>query len=66
MQVLGITLHHNKRVTACLAPESGPITLDLKSGRVLQTEAVLVATGRISNTEHLTLEAAGVVVDERG
>jgi NAD(P) transhydrogenase len=38
----------------------------LQSGRLLQTEAVLVAAGRRSNTGSLNLAAAGLAAGERG
>jgi NAD(P) transhydrogenase len=43
-----------------------PFTLTLASGRELAADAILVAAGRIGNTEGLALENAGLAADERG
>lgn len=45
-------------------PQSVKITL--KGGEVVETEAVLVAVGRKVVTQNLSLEKAGVVVNEKG
>jgi NAD(P) transhydrogenase len=67
MQRNGIVFHRNDRVLECAAGNDGDrISLKLASGRVLRTDAVLVAAGRKSNTERLNLPAAGVAVGERG
>jgi NAD(P) transhydrogenase len=46
--------------------EGPPFTLSLASGRELQADAILVAAGRVGNTEGLALENAGLAVDGRG
>jgi NAD(P) transhydrogenase len=42
------------------------LRVELPDGRVLRSEKVLSAAGRVGNTEGLGLEAAGVKVDDRG
>jgi NAD(P) transhydrogenase len=42
------------------------VRLTLRSGRVLEADRLLVASGRTGNTRDLSLEAAGVAVDDRG
>ena len=43
-----------------------PFTLTLQSGRELEADALLVAAGRVGNTDGLALEDAGLAVDARG
>jgi NAD(P) transhydrogenase len=61
----GIELHWGERVAECNCVD-GEIALTLQSGRVVHTEAVLVAAGRRSNTKCLNLVAAGLAAGERG
>ena len=61
----GIEMHCGERVADCNRAEHD-VTLTLQSGSVIQTEAVLVAAGRRSNTQSLNLAAAGLTVGERG
>ena len=61
----GIELHFSERVAECNCAEY-EVALTLQSGLVVQTEAVLVAAGRRSNTGSLNLAAAGLAVSERG
>jgi glutathione reductase (NADPH) len=44
----------------------GALRATLRSGRVLEVDQVLVATGRRPNTEGLGLETVGIAVDEVG
>ena len=46
--------------------DGGRLTVKLSTGTVLDTDAVLVATGRTPNTDGLGLEEAGVNLDARG
>jgi NAD(P) transhydrogenase len=62
----GVLLHLNERVQVCTAAGPNRIVLKLSSGAELAVEAVLVASGRSSNTAELNLPAAGVAVGERG
>jgi NAD(P) transhydrogenase len=61
----GIELHWGERVAECNYA-GDEITLTLQSGRIVHTEAVLVAAGRRSNTKCLNLGAAGLAAGERG
>lgn len=60
--LLGVTVRRVER-----AP-SGVRLRTLRAGReeTLEAEALLVATGRMPNTESLDLAAAGIATDERG
>lgn len=66
MERAGITFHWKEKVTQCVVPASGWVTLNFASGATLTVDAVLVAAGRKSNTETLNLSAAGVATGERG
>ncbi len=66
MERHGILLHRNERVQECVMAGQNRIVLKLASGPELVVEAVLVASGRKSNTAELNLPAAGVTVGERG
>ena len=66
MERHGIVLHRKVRIQDCVVTGPNKITLKLSSGSELQTEAVLVAAGRKSNTAELNLAAAGVAEGERG
>ena len=46
--------------------EGPPFTLSLDSGRELEADAILVAAGRVGNTDGLALENAGLAADARG
>ena len=61
----GIVLHWKATVLKCVLQESS-VRLELASGEVLLADAVLVASGRQSNTANLGLEKAGVKTGERG
>jgi NAD(P) transhydrogenase len=62
----GIVFHWKERVQKCLPQPSGGVRLELSSGAALTAEAVLVASGRQSNTANLGLEKAGVTTGQRG
>jgi NAD(P) transhydrogenase len=66
MTALGITFHWKEQATACDAPDAGDVRLTLSSGKVLEVGAVLVAAGRVSPTEALDPDAAGLLVGKRG
>ena len=63
---LGIEFLWKNRVTKCVAPEYGDITLEFDTGGRLCVNAVLVAAGRSSNTAALNLAAAGLEPGPRG
>lgn len=63
---LGVEFLWKNRVTRCVAPDYGDITLEFDTGGRLCVDAVLVAAGRSSNTAALNLEAAGLEPGPRG
>ena len=63
---LGIEFLWKNRVTKCVAPDYGDITLEFDTGGRLCVDAVLVAAGRSSNTAALNLPAAGLETGPRG
>jgi NAD(P) transhydrogenase len=44
----------------------GGITIKLADGRIVSTEMLLFAAGRVGATDRLNLDAAGITVDHRG
>jgi NAD(P) transhydrogenase len=66
MEKNGIRFHWGARPRSYFQEESGKVTLTLDSGDQLSVDAVLVASGRKSNTETLNLAAAGVTVGDHG
>jgi NAD(P) transhydrogenase len=65
MSKIGINLLMPEKVESCNVNTNG-IDLKLSSGRVCRTEVVMLATGRIGNTQELNLDAAGVTPDRHG
>jgi dihydrolipoamide dehydrogenase len=59
----GATIHVDTSVEG-LETTDGKVTARLSGGRELSVEKVLVAVGRVPNTEGLELEAAGVRTDK--
>ncbi|AEI65852.1 Si-specific NAD(P)(+) transhydrogenase [Corallococcus macrosporus] len=68
MEALGIQLRFGQVVEQVEVPkdEDTPIRMRLSSGAALETDQVLVASGRTANTAGLGLEALGVKVGPRG
>ena len=62
----GIVFRWKEKVEACSVQDSGCVHLTLSSGAILDTDALLVAAGRQSNTADLSLDKAGVKTGERG
>jgi NAD(P) transhydrogenase len=62
---MGIQLVMNENVASCEAHGEG-IKIHLESGKVLESDAVMLATGRNSNTDKLNLSAAGVKTGKYG
>jgi NAD(P) transhydrogenase len=60
----GIDLISSSRVDQVSA--GPPFSLTLDSGRELRADAIVVATGRVGNTENLALANAGLAADARG
>ena len=68
MEALGIRLRFGMNVDQVEIPDNLdlPIRLTLSSGEVVDTDQVLVASGRTANTTGLGLEALGVKLSKRG
>jgi NAD(P) transhydrogenase len=68
MEAIGIRLRFGQNVENVEVPENQnlPIRLTLSSGEVVDTDQVLVASGRTANTTGLGLEALGVKLSKRG
>ncbi|HTW63095.1 MAG TPA: Si-specific NAD(P)(+) transhydrogenase [Bryobacteraceae bacterium] len=66
MEKNGIRFHWGARPRSYSQADSGKVTLTFDSGDPLSVDAVLVASGRRSNTETLNLAAPGVTVGDRG
>ena len=65
MSKIGIKLLFSEKVRICTVKEK-TIELLLDSGNICQTDTVMFATGRISNTEELHLDAAGITPGKYG
>jgi len=65
MSNMGINLLMSERVEFCIAKDD-KLEIKLASGKVINTEAVMLATGRTSNTSELNLEAAGIIPGKYG
>ncbi len=66
MRKKGVHLHWRCEVTRIEERGDGRLDVVLDDGDVVVVDEVLMATGRVPNTEGLGLEAAGVEVDENG
>jgi NAD(P) transhydrogenase len=68
MEALGVRMRFGFTVEAAHVPEktAEPIRLTLSGGEVLESDQVLVASGRSANTAGLGLEALGVGFGPRG
>lgn len=62
----GVHLHWNCRIASVHRRDDGGLDATLTDGDVLDVDAVLMAIGRVPNTQGLGLEAAGVETDARG
>ncbi|MDO4258906.1 MAG: FAD-dependent oxidoreductase [Actinomycetaceae bacterium] len=65
----GVTILGNVRAVAASVVEGGEKALtrvELSDGSTVEAERVLVAAGRVPNTDALGLDVAGVEVNERG
>ncbi len=62
----GINFKFNVAMTGAQALDNGCIRIDVAGGEPIETDRLLWAIGRRPNIEGLGLEAAGVLLDERG
>jgi NAD(P) transhydrogenase len=65
MAKMGIKLLMPASVESCIA-EPNRLAVKVGSGEVIETEIVLLSTGRVSNTKALNLEATGVTPGKYG
>jgi NAD(P) transhydrogenase len=65
MEKLGVIFYAPDRVEKCESDRKR-VSMRLESGRMVYTDAALIAAGRIANTERLNLEAAGLLVAHDG
>jgi len=65
MEKMGVKMVMPEKVKACRATPGG-ILLEFESGRSMKTKAVMLATGRISNTRTMDLKAAGIELNKHG
>ncbi len=61
----GLEFRLNTRVTGARATENGAI-VEIEGGEPIQCDRVLVAAGRLPNTDGLNLAAAGLATDAKG
>jgi NAD(P) transhydrogenase len=61
-----VALRLGSAVTAIEVAESGRVTTRLANGRIVATDMLLFAAGRVGATDTLNLSAAGIVADNRG
>ncbi|HEU4986592.1 MAG TPA: glutathione-disulfide reductase [Rhizobiaceae bacterium] len=66
MEAKGIQIHCHEHFTKIERRSDGRLDAHLVSGKVLTADQVLLALGRIPNTEKLGLEEAGVEVGKTG
>ncbi len=68
MEALGVRMRFGHTVESIHVPEplSEPLRLTLSDGEVLQSDQVLVASGRSANTAGLGLEPLGIPIGSRG
>jgi dihydrolipoamide dehydrogenase len=62
----GVTVHLGRRVDEITEYREDGISARLDDGTVIEAEKLLVSVGRKPQTRDIGLEAAGVVIDERG
>ena len=65
MTALGVRLHLERKLDH-VARDGATLVTTLTSGAEIETDTVLIASGRSGNTAGLGLEAVGVEVDRRG
>ncbi len=61
-----VALRLGSAVTSIKLSEAGKPVVTLANGRVVQTEMLLFAAGRVGATDALNLDAAGIATDHRG
>ncbi len=62
----GVNLRLGETVDSVEHIDRGRVAVHLASGKRIRADMVLFASGRLSNTDGLQIENAGITVDERG
>jgi len=62
---MGINLIKNESVESCTS-KGNRLEIILGSGEIINTDSIMLATGRTSNTEELNLENAGITTGKYG
>ncbi|REJ91621.1 MAG: dihydrolipoyl dehydrogenase [Planctomycetota bacterium] len=62
----GLEFHLGSRVTAAQASKKGKCRVECENADPIKCDRVLIAAGRVPQTEGLELETAGVETDEKG
>ena len=62
----GVNLRLGETVDSVEQIERGRVAVHLASGKRIRADMVLFASGRLSNTDGLQIENAGIDIDERG
>jgi NAD(P) transhydrogenase len=65
MSKMGINMLKPDSVKSCIVKNEG-LEIKLESGKTIKAEAIMLATGRISNTGKLNLEATGITPGKYG
>ena len=65
MEKLGVIFYAPDRVEKCESDRKR-VSTRLQSGRMVYTDAALIAAGRVANTDKLNLDAAGLLVRHDG
>ena len=63
---LGIWFRLGESVTDIHREPSGRVVVELESQKRIIADTVLYSVGRVGDTDHLNLSAAGLIADERG
>lgn len=66
LRSLGVTLRLGEEVESCAPREDGQVVTNLKSGKVIVSDAVLVSMGRESATSDIGLSHVGITPGPRG
>jgi dihydrolipoamide dehydrogenase len=62
----GMAFHLGRRVTGAKATKKGVVTVESDGAEPIECDRLLVAVGRLPNTDGLGLDAVGIATDDRG
>ncbi|HMO02368.1 MAG TPA: Si-specific NAD(P)(+) transhydrogenase [Oligoflexia bacterium] len=66
LRSMGVTLRLGEEVQNCSSRGDGQVITELKSGKIVVSDVVLISAGRVSATADLGLEKIGIQPVERG